>query len=91
MKSLGVTKIVKEIEFEGVWCELKAKKCFQRQSFTGYSGLTLVFVWGGALRGVGSFLFFGGFLLVLAEFSFWRGGWGRGYHSMGFGYFPDVS
>ena len=39
--------------------------------------------------GGGSFLFFGGF--VLAEFSFWRGGWGRGYHSMGFGHFPDVS
>ena len=30
MNVLGVTKIVKEIKFEGVWGELKTKKCFQR-------------------------------------------------------------
>ena len=41
-------------------------------------------------RGV-SFLFFKSFLLVLAELSFWRGGWALGYHSMGFRHFPDVS
>ena len=32
MKSLKVTKIVKEIRFEGVWVELEAKNFFQRQS-----------------------------------------------------------
>ena len=31
MKDLRVNKIVKEIKFEGVWGELKAKNCFQRQ------------------------------------------------------------
>ena len=30
-KSLRVTKIVKEINFEGVLGELESKKCFQRQ------------------------------------------------------------
>ena len=44
MKGLRVTKIVKEIRFVGVWGELEAKKCFQRQSFTKYLRLTLVFV-----------------------------------------------
>ena len=29
--------------------------------------------------------------LVLAELSFWRGDWALGFHSMGFGYFPDIS
>ena len=43
MKDLRVTKIVKEIKFEGVSRELEAKKCFLRQSFTGYLRLTLVF------------------------------------------------
>ena len=32
MKGLRVTKIVKEMKFKGVWGELEAKKCFQRQS-----------------------------------------------------------
>ena len=36
MKGLSVTKIVKEIKFEGVWGELKLKKGFQIQSFTKY-------------------------------------------------------
>ena len=36
MEELRVTKIVKEIKFEGVWGELEAQKCFQRQSFTKY-------------------------------------------------------
>ena len=36
MEGLRVTKIVKEIKFEGVWGELKAKNCSQRQSFTKY-------------------------------------------------------
>ena len=33
MKCLIVTKIVKEIKFEGVWGELESKKCLQRQTF----------------------------------------------------------
>ena len=36
MKCIRVTKIVKEIKFEGVWGELEAKRCLQRQSFTKY-------------------------------------------------------
>ena len=44
MKGLKVTKIVKEIKFKGVWGELEAKYCFQRQSFANYLRLTLVFM-----------------------------------------------
>ena len=36
LKALGLKKIVKKIEFEGVWGKLEAKNCFQRQSFTKY-------------------------------------------------------
>ena len=43
MKGLRITKIVKEIKFEG-WGKLEARKCFWRQSFTEYLGLTLVFM-----------------------------------------------
>ena len=31
VKDLRVTKIVKEIKFEGVWSELESKKGFQKQ------------------------------------------------------------
>ena len=41
MKELRVTKIVKEIKFEGVLGEFEAKKCFQRHPFTKYLRLTL--------------------------------------------------
>ena len=41
MKGLRVTKIVKEIKFEGIWDNLESKKCFQSQSFTKYLRLTL--------------------------------------------------
>ena len=34
MNGARVTKIVKEIKFEGVWGKLEAKKCFERQPFT---------------------------------------------------------
>ena len=37
------------------------------------------------------FLFFKGFLLVLAEVSFWWGDWALGYHSMKFRQFLDIS
>ena len=36
MKGLRVTKIVKEIKFEGVWGNLESKKGFRRQSVTKY-------------------------------------------------------
>ena len=42
MKDLRVTKIAKEIKFEGVWGELEANKYFLRQLFTKYLRLTLV-------------------------------------------------
>ena len=50
VKGLRVNKIVKEIKFEGIWGELAVKKCFQRQSFTKYLRLTIVFMWNSALR-----------------------------------------
>ena len=37
------------------------------------------------------FLFFKGFLLVLGGLSGCRGAWLLGWHSVGFGYFPEVS
>ena len=43
MKGLRVTKIVKEIKFEGVWGKLESKNGFKRKSFTKYVRLTLVF------------------------------------------------
>ena len=42
VKSLRVTKSVKEIKFQGVWDELESKNGFQRQSVTKYLRLTLV-------------------------------------------------
>ena len=36
VKDLRVTKFVKNIKFEGVWFELDAKDCLQRQQFTKY-------------------------------------------------------
>ena len=44
MKGFRVTKIVKEIKFEGVWGELESNKGFKRQSVTKYLRLTLVFM-----------------------------------------------
>ena len=44
MKVLRITKIVKDINFEGVWSELEAKIFFKIQSFTKYLILTLVFI-----------------------------------------------
>ena len=64
-----------------------------RRSVTGWLGLALVFFWGSARCwwwGVRS-PFFGAFLLVLAKFLFWRGGWALGYHSMAFKHFPHIS
>ena len=44
VKSLRVTKIVKEIEFKGVCDERESKEGFQRQSVTKYLRLSLVFM-----------------------------------------------
>ena len=45
MNVLRVIKTVKETKFESVWGGLKEKYyCLQKQSFTKYFGLTLVFV-----------------------------------------------
>ena len=51
MKGFRLTKNVKEIKFEGVLDELGAKGCFQRQSFTKYLRLTVVFMRNSALGG----------------------------------------
>ena len=59
MKGFRVTKIVKEVMFEGVWGEVESKKCFQRQSFKEYLRLTQI-------------LLFKNFFLVLTKFSFFR-------------------
>ena len=57
------------------------------QSAGGYLGLALVFLWDGAMQGGFNCFFFMGFLLVLGEFSFLRGGWALGYDSMEFRHF----
>ena len=44
MKGLKVTKIVKEIKFEGVWGKLEPTTGFQRHSITKYLRLTVVFI-----------------------------------------------
>ena len=71
MKGLRVTKILKEIKFEAVWDEFESSKVFQRKSFTKYLRLTLVFMWGSALREKFNFCFSRAFLLVLAKLLFW--------------------
>ena len=40
MKCLRVTEYVEEINLEGSWGQLEAKKSFQRQSFTKFLRLT---------------------------------------------------
>ena len=61
--------------------------------------LALIFAWHGALRGaliyvsrvifasMGKFLI----LVVVVVVVVGVGGWALGYHSMGFGHFPDIS
>ena len=43
-EGLSVTKIIKEIKFEGAWGKLEGRTCFRRDSFTKYLRLTLVFM-----------------------------------------------
>ena len=49
MKGFRVSKIIKEINFGGIWDKLEAKKCSQRQGSTKYLGLSLVIMWNSAL------------------------------------------
>ena len=90
MKGLRVTKIVKEIKFEGVLGELEAKKLFLIQSFTNYLRLSLVFMWNSALQKKFNFCFSRVFLLALTKFLFWQRGWALGHHSMRFKHFPYI-
>ena len=84
MKGLRVTKIVKEIKFEGVWDELEAKNCSQRQLFTKYVKLTLVFMRNSALRERFNFCFSRVFLVVLTKFSFLQEDWALAYEALKF-------
>ena len=70
----------------------KQKKCFQRQSFTKYFRLTIVFMRNSALREkFNFFFFFKSFLLVLTKFSIWHREWALGNDSMKFRHFPNFS
>ena len=60
------------------------------QSFTGYLGLTLDFLWNGALLENFSFYFSGCFAGIGGMFIL-AGDCGLGYHSMKFRHFPEVS
>ena len=76
VKGLTVTKIVKKINFERVWGELRAKSCFQRQSRTGHLRQALVFMWNSALREGLNFHFQGILCYYWQNFHF---GGGTGY------------
>ena len=47
---LRLTKIVKQVKFEGFWSELEARKCFQTQSSRKNLRQAPVFMWNGGLR-----------------------------------------
>ena len=65
MKGLRVTKIVRQIKFEGALNELETKNCLQRQSWAGCLRRALVFMWGGEPQGgEWSVLFCGSFLVL---------------------------
>ena len=72
MKEIGAPKIVKEIKFERVWDELKAKNCFQRKSFTKFLRLTQVFMRNRALPEKFNF-YVSKLLLVLRKLLFLAG------------------
>ena len=55
----------------------------------GIGGLTLVFVWGGALPG-GSISVFQGFYASVGGVLVSGGGWALGCYSVGFRYFPKI-
>ena len=78
-----VTKIVKEIRFEGVWGRVRSKKLIPETIFREYLRHSS---FRAKLRTTGKvqFLFFNGFLLVMTKFSFSPGDWALGYYSMKF-------
>ena len=78
VKGFRVTKIFDQIKFEGVWGELEARNCSQRQSLTKYLRQDSSFPVEWSTNGKVQFLFFRRFLLVLAEFSFLAGGLSAG-------------
>ena len=49
-RSLGLTKTLQETTFRVIWDKLKAKKCFQKQTFTKYLRLNLFIMWNSAPR-----------------------------------------
>ena len=89
MKDLRVTKIIKEIKFEGVWSKLEAKKCFQRQSFTNYLRLTQNFMRNSVLRE--KFNFFSKVFASIDKTLLLAGRLGLGYYSSKLRHFPDIS
>ena len=44
VKSLTVTKIIKENKFEGIWDKLESKKYFKREPVAKYFRLSVVFM-----------------------------------------------
>ena len=71
-KGLRVTKIMKQIEFEGAWDELEAISCFQRQSWPKYIRQTLVLVWNSAFWEKFNCNFWTVFGLYVQTFNFGR-------------------
>ena len=89
MKGIRFTEILKEIRLEGVRGELESKKSFQRQSFTRYLRLTLVFVADSALRE--KFYICFQELFACINKILLRGDWNSSYSSSGSSHFPDIS
>ena len=88
VKGLGVAKVAGAIGFEGMWGGLAPQGCFEGQWLTGYLGLVLVFVWGGARRG-GLISVFQEFSTSIGEAFILAGGLGAGVR--GHRNFPDIS
>ena len=78
MKGLGVAKGVRGVGFGGVWGELQSRAGFRGQWLAG----CLISVFRGFSPSIGGAFCFGGWE---------QGGWGLGYHSLGFRQFPDIS
>ena len=94
MKGLRVAKGVRGVEFEGVWGGLQSGAGFRGSGSRGVWGW-LYFLCGVAYGGRGLISVFRGFSPSIGgAFCFGggeRGGWGLGYHSLGFRQFPDIS
>ena len=53
--------------------------------------VTLVFMWSTELRERFNYYFWGHLCHYKTKFSFWRGDWALGYHSVKFRHFPNIS